>query len=92
MVDRQLITVDSLLLQLHRYLSLQVTTSSSTSESESGYAGASGMLEPIMLRSTAKRDTFAWKRGETTASPAQLMAFNGLTAENLVKRALELVG
>ena len=55
-------------------------------------AGASGMLEPIMLRSTAKRDTFAWKRGETTASPAQLMAFNGLTAENLVKRALELVG
>ncbi len=55
-------------------------------------AGASGMLEPIMLRSTAKRDTFAWKRGETTASPAQLMAFNGLTAEALVKRALELVG
>jgi len=55
-------------------------------------AGASGMLEPIMLRSTAKRDTFAWKRGETTASPAELMALNGLTAENLVKRALELVG
>jgi phosphoketolase len=55
-------------------------------------AGASGMLEPIMLRSTARRDTFAWKRGETTASPAQLMALNGLTAENLVKRALELVG
>ena len=54
--------------------------------------GASGMLEPIMLRSTAKRDTFAWKRGETTASPADLMALNGLTAENLVKRALELVG
>jgi phosphoketolase len=54
-------------------------------------AGASGMLEPIMLRSTAKRDTFAWKRGETTASPAELMALNGLTAENLVKRALELV-
>ncbi len=54
-------------------------------------AGASGMLEPIMLRSTAKRDTFAWKRGETTASPAELMALNGLTAENLVKRAMELV-
>ncbi len=54
-------------------------------------AGASGMLEPIMLRSRAKRDTFAWKRGETTASPAQLMALNGLTAENLVKRAMELV-
>lgn len=55
-------------------------------------AGASGMLEPIMLRSTAKRDTFAWKRGETTASPAELMAINGLTVENLVKRALELIG
>ncbi len=55
-------------------------------------AGASGMLEPIMLRSTAKRDTFAWKRGETTASPAELMVFNGLTADGLVKRALELVG
>lgn len=54
-------------------------------------AGASGMLEPIMLRSTAKRDTFAWKRGETTASPAKLMALNGLTAENLVNRAIKLV-
>ena len=55
-------------------------------------AGATGMLEPVMLQSNCKWDTFAWKRGETTASPAQLMALNGLTAENLVKRALELVG
>ncbi|MFB2921803.1 phosphoketolase [Aerosakkonema funiforme] len=53
--------------------------------------GASGMLEPIMLRSNAKRDTFAWKRGETTASAGELMAFNGLTAEALTKRAIELV-
>jgi phosphoketolase len=53
--------------------------------------GASTMLEPIMLRSTAKRDTFAWRRGETTASPGELMAFNNLTAESLAKRALELV-
>lgn len=53
--------------------------------------GASGMLEPIMLRSTAKRDTFAWKRGETTASAGELMAFNGLTAEALTKRAQELL-
>lgn len=52
--------------------------------------GASAMLEPIMLRSLAKRDTFAWKRGETTASASELMAFNGITAEALVKRALEL--
>jgi hypothetical protein len=54
--------------------------------------GGSGMLKPLMLQSNCKRDTFAWKREETTVSPAQLMALNGLTAENLVKRALELVG
>ena len=54
--------------------------------------GASAMLEPIMLRSTVKRDVFAWKRGETASSPAQIMAMNGLTAENLAKRAEELVG
>jgi phosphoketolase len=53
--------------------------------------GASGMLEPVMLRSMAKRDTFAWKRGETTASAGELMAFNGITAEALVKRSLELI-
>jgi phosphoketolase len=53
--------------------------------------GASAMLEPIMLRSAAKRDVFAWKRGETTASAGELMAFNGITAEALTKRALELV-
>ncbi|MGB8701702.1 MAG: phosphoketolase, partial [Thermosynechococcaceae cyanobacterium] len=53
--------------------------------------GASGMLEPIMLRSTAKRDVLAWKRGETTASAGELMAFNGITAEALVKRSLELI-
>ena len=53
--------------------------------------GASGVLEPIMLRSHAKRDTFAWKRGETTASAGELMAFNGLTAEALTKRAQELL-
>ncbi|MBD1846628.1 phosphoketolase [Cyanobacteria bacterium FACHB-63] len=52
--------------------------------------GASGMLEPIMLRSTAKRDTFAWKRGETTATAGELMAVNGITAEELVKRSIEL--
>ncbi|BAU13779.1 hypothetical protein LEP3755_43210 [Leptolyngbya sp. NIES-3755] len=52
--------------------------------------GASGMLEPIMLRSTAKRDTFAWKRGETTATAGELMAVNGITAEGLVKRSIEL--
>ena len=54
--------------------------------------GASGMLEPIMLRSTAKRDTFAWKRGETTASPTELLTLNGITPESLAKRAIALLG
>ncbi|NCJ05123.1 phosphoketolase [Synechococcales cyanobacterium C] len=53
--------------------------------------GASAMLEPVMLRSQCPRDTIAWKRGETTASAGELMAFNGITAEALTKRALELV-
>ena len=44
-----------------------------------------------MLRSNCKRVSFAWKRGETTASAGELMAFNGLTAEALTKRAIELV-
>ncbi|PSB28258.1 transketolase [Stenomitos frigidus] len=53
--------------------------------------GASGMLEPVLLRSTAKRDTFAWKRGETTASPSELMAVNGITATTLAARASALI-
>jgi phosphoketolase len=52
--------------------------------------GASGMLEPIMLRSTAHRDTFAWRRGETTATPNELLAVNGITAEAMVARAIAL--
>jgi phosphoketolase len=54
--------------------------------------GGSALLEPLMLRSNAKRDIFAWKRGETTASAGQLMAFNGLTSEALGDRALQLLG
>jgi phosphoketolase len=54
--------------------------------------GASGMLEPVMLRSHCPRDTFAWKRGETTATAGELMAVNGITAESLAKRAVSLVG
>ncbi|MEA5621242.1 hypothetical protein VB711_25900 [Cronbergia sp. UHCC 0137] len=45
----------------------------------------------IVLRSNSKRDSFGWKRGETIASAGELMAFNGLTAEALTKRAIELV-
>jgi phosphoketolase len=55
--------------------------------------GPSAALEPVLLRSRAgKRDTFAWKRGETTASPAEIMDFNGLTAEAMAKRVKSLVG
>ncbi len=54
--------------------------------------GTSAMLEPVMLRSNCKRDTFAWKRGETASSAGQIMSFNGLTAEALSKRANELLG
>ena len=54
--------------------------------------GSSAMLEPIMLRSNCPRDTFAWKRGETAASANDVMAINGLTAENFVKRAVSLLG
>ncbi|AFZ34533.1 Transketolase central region [Stanieria cyanosphaera PCC 7437] len=54
--------------------------------------GTSAMLETIMLRSNSRRDVFAWKRGETTASAGQIMAFNGLTADNFVKRARQLIG
>ena len=55
--------------------------------------GPSAALEPVMLRARApKRDVFAWKRGETTASPAEIMSFNGLTSENLARRAQDLAG
>jgi phosphoketolase len=53
--------------------------------------GASAMLEPLMLRAICPRDVFAWKRGETTASVGEIMAYNGLTAEAIAKRAVELI-
>jgi phosphoketolase len=54
--------------------------------------GASGSLEPVMLRSRAPgRDLFAWKRGETSASPTEIMAYNGLTAEAMAARVRELI-
>ena len=58
-----------------------------------GVTGGSGaMLEPVLLRSACPRDLFAWKRGETTASAGQLMAYNGLTAQALGDRAKTLLG
>ena len=55
--------------------------------------GASGSLEPVMLRSRApRRDVMCWKRGETTASPAEIMAFNGLSSADIVARVKQLAG
>jgi phosphoketolase len=55
--------------------------------------GGTIALEPVMMRArTGARDLFGWQRGETTASPAEIMAFNGITADGLAQRALELVG
>jgi phosphoketolase len=55
--------------------------------------GPSAVLEPMLLRTrAARRDTFVWKRGETTASPQQLFELNGMTAEALSARAAALLG
>ena len=55
--------------------------------------GPSAPLEPILLRTrTAKRDVMAWKRGETTASAGEIMAFNGITAEAMAARVKTLLG
>ena len=54
--------------------------------------GASATLEPVMLRTrVAKRDLFSWKRGETTASPREIMALNGLTGAAMAARAQTLL-
>ena len=53
--------------------------------------GPSAALEPVLLRTrAAQRDTFAWKRGETTASPQEIMDFNGLTADAMANRVQAL--
>jgi phosphoketolase len=54
--------------------------------------GSTSALEPVLLRSRAPaRDLFGWQRGETTASPGELMAYNGITAEALAERARSLL-
>ena len=54
--------------------------------------GPSASLEPVLLRSKARaRDLFGWQRGETTASPGEIMAFNGITADALATRAADLM-
>lgn len=53
--------------------------------------GPSAPLEPVLLRTRApSRDVFCWKRGETTASPGEIMEFNGITADAMVKRVKTL--
>ena len=54
--------------------------------------GPSAMLGPVLLRTNAKRDTFCWKRGETTANPNQLFDFNGMNAKAMAERAKALLG
>lgn len=54
--------------------------------------GPSGPLEPVLLRTrAARREVFAWKRGETTASASEIMAFNGLTADTMAARATAML-
>ncbi|MGB5301200.1 MAG: phosphoketolase [Thiogranum sp.] len=55
--------------------------------------GASGALEAVMLRSrAARRDVLCWKRGETTASPQEIMQFNGLSSADIISRVNKLAG
>ena len=55
--------------------------------------GPSAMLEPVLLRSrAARRETFCWQRGETTASAGQLFDLNGMNAKTMLARALALLG
>lgn len=54
--------------------------------------GGSTALEPVLLRSKSPaRDLIAWQRGETTASPAEIMAFNGITGDALAARVQRLL-
>ena len=49
--------------------------------------GPSAPLEPVLLRTrAARRDVFCWKRGETTASPQEIMDYNGITADAMAAR------
>jgi len=54
--------------------------------------GVAACLEPVLLRATCPRDVVCWKRGDTAASPGELLAFNGITADALAARAAALSG
>lgn len=53
--------------------------------------GASGMFEPVALRFDGPFDVICWKRGDTTASPAELFELNGLSPKDISERAKELL-
>ena len=54
--------------------------------------GGTVALEPVLLRTKSPaRDLFGWQRGETTASPAAVMAYNGMTGDALAARAMAMV-
>ncbi|MFP5507021.1 MAG: phosphoketolase [Gammaproteobacteria bacterium] len=54
--------------------------------------GPSATLEPVLLRSSAKRDALCWQRGETVAAAGELMSFNGVDAPVIEARARALLG
>lgn len=39
-----------------------------------------------------RRDLMCWRRGETTATPQQIIAFNGLSSDDIVARVNRLAG
>jgi hypothetical protein len=46
-----------------------------------------------MLRARApRRELMTWKRGETTATPGEVMAFNGLSAQEIASRVAKSMG
>ncbi len=53
--------------------------------------GSSAMLEPVLLRSKLHRDVICWKRGETCATPDQVMALNGLSPDRIVAEAQKIL-
>ena len=54
--------------------------------------GGTLALEPVLLRTRSPgRDLAGWQRGETTASPAEIMAYNGLISDELAARAEALL-
>ena len=54
--------------------------------------GPSATLEPVLVRSSTRRDVLCWQRGETVAAAGELMSFNGVDAPAIEARAKALLG